>query len=377
MNIGSSPDDAGYLLMGAIAALVVVPLLLAIVGLSARLIAWIFRIKSGWFMAAWWLIWIAGLLVGPSLYLDFGAETVTGTLTTKTESVDLRRQGDWNRHFNATFAYPYAGETGQVSLAMSEAHFDALREGGRAELNIAPIYNTIALVRLDAINTAELMATPLRWFAIIVLIVFAIWRAEKIKSRKVWIAIAIIALLLAIIIPTYLTYSAWQRADNLASRPLRAEATVTAVERITNIDYFPCERDCSDTMDTAFDVPQQYDIVQMTFLPADHNEEVLAADSADVGSYVTFVGDTVTIAYAADDPRNAQILGATHSHHWRNAIFFVLTSVASTLLLFGANFALHWGIDFFRQKFLTRLSVDDLRRVIARGRAEDSGAKKQ
>jgi hypothetical protein len=357
MNIGVSPDDAGYVIMGWIAAVVVIPLLIAVVGLTGRLFDWLLRIRSGWFMAAWWLVWIVGLLAGTSLYMDLGAQRLTGTVTAKSESVQLRREGDWRNRFEAAFDYAYAGEMGHVLLGISEAHFDALQEGGRAELRVAPIYNTIVMVRLSAIDSAEWLATPLRWFAIVVAIVGAIWQAERIKSPKVWLVIAVAGLLLAITIPSYLTYRAWQRADDLASRPLRGEATVTAVTRVTNIDYFPCESNCGDSIDTAFDVPQQYDIVQMTFLPAGHREEVLATDSADVGSYVTFVGDILPIAYAAHDPRDAQILGTTHSHHWRNAIFFVWTSVASMILLFVARFALHWVIGKIGQRLSARLQV--------------------
>lgn len=349
MNIGFSPDDAGILMIGGIAGIIVVPLLLAAIGLMARFLGWLFRIRSGWAIGAWWLLWLAALIVGPSLYLDFGAEQITGRVTEKRESVALRREGDWQSDYDAALEYQYRGKPGHVQLDMDERHFDALHEGETASLRIAPLYETIVLVRLATINTAEWLATPLRWAAIITLIAFLIWQAERIKSQRAWLTILFVALLLAIAIPSYLTYRAWQSADNLANRPLRAVATVTAVQRITNIDYFPCEGNCSDTIDTAFDVPQQYDVVQMTFRPANYSEAVLAVDSADAGSYVTYVGDSIAIAYNADDPRDAQIIGATHSYHWRNAIFFVWTTVAWMILLFAARFAFHWGVERFGQ----------------------------
>jgi hypothetical protein len=355
MNIGASSNDTAYLLMGGIAALFVVPLLLAVIALSARFFAWVLRIQSGWFFAGWWIFWIGGLIVGTSLYMDVGAAQLTGTVVEKTEQVELQREGDWDINFTAALDYPYAGGTGHVSLRIGEAEFDALQKGGEAELQVAPLYKSIVLVRLAAISTVSWLATPLRWLGIALLIGVAIWQAEKIKSQRAWIAIAVVGLLVAIAMPTYLTYGAWQRADDLASRPLRAQANVTAVQRITNIDYFPCESDCGDSIDTAFDVPQQYDIVQMTFLPDGRREPVLATDSADAGSLVTFVGDTITIAYAADDPRDAQIIDATHSHHWRNVIFFVWTSVATAVLLFCLRFFVHWGIEKIGQRLAARV----------------------
>lgn len=95
------------------------------------------------------------------------------------------------------------------------------KRGARRHLRVAPLYKSIVLVRLPAISTAMWLATPLRWLGIILLIGFAIWQAEKIKSQRAWIAIAVVGLLVAIAMPTYLTYGASQHAEDLASRPLQ------------------------------------------------------------------------------------------------------------------------------------------------------------
>jgi hypothetical protein len=43
MNIGVSPVDTSYVIIGGLALLVAVPLSLAAIGLLARLLAWIFK----------------------------------------------------------------------------------------------------------------------------------------------------------------------------------------------------------------------------------------------------------------------------------------------------------------------------------------------
>jgi hypothetical protein len=81
------------------------------------------------------------------------------------------------------------------------------------------------------------------------------------------------------------------------------------------------------------DVPQQYDIVQMPFTPQGGRDALLAVDAADAGLADLAPGRTVAIAYAAADPRAAQIIGATHAHHWRNMVAFGEISLGGRLLI--------------------------------------------
>lgn len=356
MNFGFSPNDTAYMLIGGLSLLFVVPLLVFLITQVGRLFAWVARIRHDGFLLGWWLFWMVAIVAGLSLYMDYGTQHVEGIVTSKSQSVEVRRQGDWRTRFNTTLEYPYAGENSYVSLRIDEAHYDALQQGGTTALNVAPLYGSIALVRLASLTTAEWLATPLRWLAIIAVVVILFVLAERIKSKWAWIGIVTVGVLAAILIPSYLTYRAWQESEDLPSRPLRAEATVTSVRRITNIDYFPCDGDCSDSMDTAFDVPLQYDIVQMTYVPTGRSEAVLATDSVDVGSYLTYVGETIPIAYAEANPRDAQILGATRNHHWRNVIFFVWTFLATLFLLLAARFVFHWMLNYFNEKYLSGIA---------------------
>src|SRR4029078_3377201 len=154
-----------------------------------RLVAWMFRTKSTYFHVAWWSLWIITLLVGGSLYLDKIAPRVSGDVTQKNEFIELEREGGWTNHFQVAFQYPYGGETGSVQLNLSAADYDRLQKGGTAKLEIAPIYRTVALVRLATINTWGWLVTPLRWIALIAAVALLLWWMHFIKSRIAWIFI--------------------------------------------------------------------------------------------------------------------------------------------------------------------------------------------
>lgn len=93
MSIGVSPNDAAILLIAGIAAIFVVPLLLAVIALLARFVAWILRIQSGWFLRGVVALLDRWVLVGTSLYLDVGAQELAGRVVEKTEKVEIRREG--------------------------------------------------------------------------------------------------------------------------------------------------------------------------------------------------------------------------------------------------------------------------------------------
>jgi hypothetical protein len=360
MSIGSAPSDAGLVILSGIAAIFVIPFCLYVIGQSGRLVAWVFRSQTTYFQVAWWGIWIATLVFGTSLYLDMRAPHVIGTVTEKEASVQLQREGGWENHFRVNLEYPDDGEIGTVRLNLGAPDYDALQKGGTVQLEVVSIFQTISLVRLATISTWTWLETPLRWVALIASVALLLWGIHYVKSRIVWTVIIIVGLIIAAIIPTYLTYHAWQSAEDLASRPLRADATVTAIDQIANIDYFPCD-DCSGSHDTSFNVPQKYEVIQMTYTPSGYRDAVLATDSADAGSIVTYVGDTLHIAYAANDPRDPQIIGVTHSHYWRNAVYFVWTWVLTTAALFALRFAFYWGVEKVRQRMAGL--TDTLRKV--------------
>ncbi|MBC8162673.1 MAG: DUF3592 domain-containing protein [Roseiflexaceae bacterium] len=330
MSLGSSAEDFGLAILVLLVALFASVLLFGISVLLGRMVG----DRSGGVALVLASVTIVGLLVGGSLYLDSAGRTVDGLVETKDEQVELRRQGDWRHDLIIQVRYRLDGnapslaqatsDDGAASLRLAEPVFDQLRAAEPVALKVLPLYRSLTLVRLANTNTRDYI--PWTIVAIVVGILVFGWLAFRIgRSTTGCLTILLVALVAGIGVPSAVIYQQWQASENLATKPLRAEARVSEVTRVTKIDPFPCSpggrSNCSRTS-TEFDVPQQYDIVRMVFVPQGGRDEIVAIDAADVGSAQVEVGSNLQIAYAPGNPRAAQIIGATHTHHWRNLLGF-------------------------------------------------------
>jgi len=345
MSIGFSPDDFGYVFLLSFGFLLV-PFALLLIG---RLLGRILGVRSGAFQLLFMLLIVGGAIIVGSLYLDQVGRLINGRVTTKDERVRLRAQGDWQHDFQAGVAYRQDGEPpdasylaagdSSVSLKLGPAQFDELRKDAPVALKVLPVWRSLTLVRLANMSTREWI--PWSWLAIGLGVIVLGWLAFRLRRSRVGcLLVLLIGAIMVVGVPTLLVYREWRAIEDLAARPLRAEAAVREVTRVTRIDPLPCRRRCRNRGE--FDVPQQYDIVQMVFTPQDGRDVVVAVDAVDAGSVAINREDTLPIAYAAADPRAAQIIGATHTHHWRNLIGFVsvqlglLVALVLLLLLLGA-----------------------------------------
>ena len=279
------------------------------------------------------LLLLAGAFFGGSLYIDSAGLAANGLVIAKSETVAIRRQGDWRRDFSATVRYRADGgapssdalslneQEATSTLRLTAAQFDALHEQQAVAVRIVPIWRSISIVRLASISTRNLVPLPWLLGGLGVLLFVALAWAARASALGCGL-LGLAAAVAAVAVPALIIYQQWQATENLAAKPLRAQATVIAVQRITRIDPLPCRRDCGRRISTRFDVPQQYDIVQFNFTPAGASDVVLGVDAADAGTFGGGKGATVDVAYAADAPRDAQILGAGHSHHWKNMLAF-------------------------------------------------------
>ena len=342
MNLGSSPNDFPLIIFTTLGMLALLPAIAIIISVIARLLSRLLSVSSGWIMATLVIIVFWGGVAGGSYYLDTSALTVIGDVVNKSEVVETKLDGSWKYRFNASFQYPYRGEINSVTLYLNETRLDELQQGKSAALKLLPLYRTLAIVKLASLSTWEWISTPVRWIVIGAVSLFLFFQA--VKSKIGCAILAIIGLLLAIGIPTLLTYRAWQSAENIAARPLRAQATITKVTRFTQIDYLPCYRNCSRDFNSKFEAKQPFDVVQMEYLPEGRSETLLAVDSADVGSFSGREGGVISIAYTKEYPRDVQIINATHSHHWRNAIYFIVTYTGALFLCYGVWFLVQWLI---------------------------------
>lgn len=345
MNLGASAADFGFLIIGSLLLLFAFMILIGV----ARLLSAVLGGKKGPWSFVIFLLLLAGVFFGGSLYIDSAGLAANGLVLKKSETATIRRQGDWQRDFTATVRYRLDGSTpssdefsldeqeASTGLRLNAAQFDALREQQFVPVRIVPIWRSISVVRLASISTRDLVPLPWLLGGLGVLVFVALAWAARNNTLGCGL-LGLVAAVAAVAVPAAIVYQQWQASENTAARPLRAQATVSAVQRITRIDPLPCRKNCGRRIDTRFDVPQQYDIVQFTFTPAGASEAVLGVDAADAGTFSGTAGSTAEIAYAANDPRGAQIAGAGHSHHWKNMLAFAgmyIGFLVALLLLFA------------------------------------------
>jgi hypothetical protein len=267
----------------------------------------------------------------------------------KEELIELRIQGDWRYQFGATARYRLDGQPpssdlvaqmddSSVRLSLTEAQFDGLTANAPVSLKVLPLWRSVTLVRLADSSTREWL--PWGWLAGAALVVMVGWLAFKVAqtSKAALIVISGLVMLTLFTYPVISSYRTWQMRDSLTTRPLRAQGTVLEQTLVTRIDPLPCETDCSEDWETEFDVPQQYEIFKISYVPEERGEPVTAVASADLGSVRLELGGRVQIAYAPDAPRDVRIMDATVNHIWRNALGFV-REMGLTLFIFVAFFA--------------------------------------
>jgi hypothetical protein len=348
MGLGGSPNDFGFMIILLLGGMFVLAVLFGLSGLVARIIGRLTGISAGWPATLLGLGLAISLVLAGWLYMDVLALSTTGVVTGKDESIDVEPDGGWRHQFQLQLQYPFEGQASVVGLSVGEERYDSLRLGEAADLRVVPLWHSVSIVRLADLHTGRLVAWAAPWLLLGGLVLAGFWLITRVKSRLGCALLAGPIIVVAAAVPVFLTYRAWQAAEDLGRRPERAEATVVSVRRITNIDYLPCESgDCGSAEDTSFDVPQQFDIVQLRYRPEGLAEVVLAvdtadADPADAGPFAAAEGRAVTIAYDPARPRDVQILGAEHSHHWRNAVHFGWLYVLGWLAFIAALVVIIW-----------------------------------
>lgn len=329
MNVGASANDLGLMIVLLLGVLGI-PLMLGFIG---RIIGLVLGMRSATFAVVFMLVGVGVLLVGGAFYIDTAARPVQGLVTGKEEDVRIRRQGDWRYSLVADVAYrldgapPAADDVANpmqavARLRLNAAQYDALQAGEPVELRLLPVRQSVSIVRLASISPWDVV--PWVWGGAGLAVVAGCWLLVRfVRSIPGCLVALVVVLVAAVGIPGAIVYRQWQAMERLDDRPLRARATITSIDRVVQIDPLPCERRCSKDLDTEFDVPQQYDIVQVSFVPAGGGAALIGVDAADAGSFSGTVGQQIDVAYAASAPRDIQLLGATHSHHWKNMLAFV------------------------------------------------------
>ncbi|MCE7985351.1 MAG: hypothetical protein DYG89_29605 [Caldilinea sp. CFX5] len=327
MSLGVTPDNVVPVIIATLAALPVCLLLLGVGGLLRHLLG-IQSTILGFFVVALPLV---GTLVGASLYLDQVGVIAPAQVLKKTETIQLRKEGDWRHHYQVQVQYTAPDRTAPAaSFNTTAAVFDALHEGGNTAVRTVSINGWFNLVRLAGESTWTWL--PWNWLAIGLGVILLGWLGWRYFQNKTGCALLILVALAIFVTPFVWKFIEWRNSANLSLMPLRASGVITQIERVTEIDPLPGDGSGGD-WETRIQTTQPYDIVVVRYTPRGYEEPILGVDAIDAGSQVISPEMSVEIAYAPTDPRSVRLLQGERSHHWKNPVEWLRQQALAALLV--------------------------------------------
>ena len=123
MNLGASAADFGFLIIGSLLLLFAFMILIGV----ARLLSAVLGGKKGPWSFVIFLLLLAGVFFGGSLYIDSAGLAANGLVLKKSETATIRRQGDWQRDFTATVRYRLDGSTPSSDESRAACAMDCFR----------------------------------------------------------------------------------------------------------------------------------------------------------------------------------------------------------------------------------------------------------
>jgi len=221
-------------------------------------------------------------LAGASLYLDIGGVVTPVKIVDKSDTINLGRNGSWNRHISLQVEYQSPDEITPtlMGLRCDAATFDALRVGQTVEARILDMGQIFKFARLKDRSTYSLIAD----------------RFQR-SPRGPW------------------------------------RETTAVINEVTHITEYSSRRSSAQ-------LPWPFDIVQLKFTPDGRDQPVIAVDVVEAASAPGLVkGGTARIVWPEDDPRAAKIVGARPGAPWANW-FYGLGEILAIGALVIAFFAL-------------------------------------
>lgn len=337
MSIGSTANDIFFMVIASLAGLLLLSVMVGLGALIGRRNA-----RLGVMIA--FLPALIALLLGVAILssIDSLGKTVTGTITRKDEFVAIAGAGTWSHYWEVEVNYradgsapgtfssainatiPKAGDASAKLNLRKPDLFDKIRVGEPIKLTLMPLVGGTDLVKLSAANTSDFIDLNiiggLMGLLVLGWLLFKLANSSKLGRA----ASAFVFLLMVIGGPVLYIYQDWRALDDISSKPLRANATITDITQVRCISRFDIipryQRTAIGTLNcTKIEIAQPFKIIQMHFTPLNQPDVVIAVDAVDNSVLPLEKGSNVQIAYSADNPRAAHIIGSTHSHRWRNA----------------------------------------------------------
>lgn len=287
---------------------------------------------------------VVAMLVGAALTLSLALDTIgtrtRAVVTSRRETASVTRRGGWNRTTQLGLRTTGSGVEQFLTLSPSFERYDALVEGDTVDLRTLTIFRGVSLVRDAQQNSRTWL--PWGWLFVGIGGAAAAFLAWKVSPTLVVVIAIVVGLGWPIV-------SAWRddaAANDSAARTAHATATVRAVTRVTEW-HLGSRR--SSRWSRAFDeyvLAQPYDVVTLEFTPPGALGSVLAVDAVDVAADAPPVAKAdarMSVRFAAEHPRDAQLEGFTRRWHWRDMAGVYRESVLVLAVFVAGLLALSWG----------------------------------
>ena len=273
-----------------------------------------------------------------SLYLD-AQPSIPGVVEGKSEQIDVDSEGGWTHDLTVQVRYtrPDTGEERTDALAADAAIYDRVSAGDPVEVRFLHLGGLFSFARLSERSTLSMLFNAVSNPVFYIIVAFAVliglvWLLSKRAALKAALLPVLLVLFALALVVNFLPQ--WR-----ASRPLRGEqktlaATVLEVERLTEVGG-------GDETEPE-PLIQPFDLVQVTFVPEEIGEPVLAADIVDADSLSLEMGGSATIHYLVNNPRTIRLDGGARTYAWKNVAWSAATTVAVLLFLILLPFALRY-----------------------------------
>lgn len=311
-------------------------LIVAAVGGFLAALYWVGRLLS-WRRKESMLPWgmalggLAFLAAAGSLYLDM-QPSIPGVVESKSERIVVDNEGTASHELlvRVRFTRPDTGQPRSDELRADPAIYDRVSAGDAVEVRFLHVGGLISLARLSERSTLSMLfqaaSNPVLYIvAAFVGLMGLLWLLSKAPALRAISLALLVALVGLALVVTFLPQ--WR-----AGRPLRGAqestvATVQEVDRFTEVGGG--EENAPEPL------IQPFDLVQVSFVPADRRDAVLAADIVDAGSLALEAGGSVAISYLVENPRQIRLQGGTRSYAWKN-VSWSAAMTGAALLFMGA-----------------------------------------
>lgn len=295
-----------------------------------------------------------------SLYLD-AQPAIPGVVEGKSEQINVDSEGGWTHDLTVQVRYtrPDTGAERTDALAADAAIYDRVSAGDPVEVRFLHLGGLFSFARLSERSTLSMLFNAASNPALYIIAAFAlliglVWLLSKHAALKAALLPVLLLLVALALVVNFLPQ--WRASQPLRGAQKTVRATVLEVERFTEVGG-------GDESEPE-PLVQPIDVVQVSFVPEEVGEPVLAADIVDAESLSLEMGGSATVHYLVENPRTIRLDGGTRTYAWKNVSWSVATTAA--VLLFIALLPL--GLRYVR-RFLSGAARGSRGREVSGGSA--------